>query len=80
MDKTIEIVVVAMIALVTALIVLFLVQGQTDSFGNFLDETKSNAKDKAGNSDVLPDSEQQDSGDTSGNSFRESGGRNISAV
>lgn len=44
MDKTIEIVVVAMVVLVTGLIVLYLVQGQTEGFGDFLGEQKTGAE------------------------------------
>lgn len=44
MDKTIEIVVVAMVVLVAATVVLFLFQDQTDSFGSFLDSQQSGAQ------------------------------------
>lgn len=44
MDKTIEIVVVAMVILVAATILLFLFQDRTDSFGNFLDSQQSGAQ------------------------------------
>ncbi|MBY6293959.1 hypothetical protein GLU60_01065 [Nanohaloarchaea archaeon H01] len=44
MDKTIQLVVVAMVAISAALIILFLMQGQTDSFSGFLDSEQSNAK------------------------------------
>ena len=44
MDKTIEIVVVAMVVLVAATVVLFLFQDQTDGFGNFLDNQQSGAQ------------------------------------
>jgi len=46
MDKTIEIVIVAMAILITATIVLFLVQDKTESFGGFLDNQKSGAQCK----------------------------------
>jgi type II secretory pathway pseudopilin PulG len=44
MDKTIEIVVVAMVVLVAATVVLFLFQDQTDSFGSFLDSQQNGAQ------------------------------------
>lgn len=44
MDKTIELVVVAMVILVAATILLFLVQDRTDSFGGFLDNQQSSAQ------------------------------------
>jgi hypothetical protein len=44
MDKTIEVIVVFMIALVTAIIVLFLVQGEREGFGNFLDSQTESAE------------------------------------
>jgi len=43
-DKTIEIVVVAMVALMVATIVLFLVQDRTDSFGDFLGDQQDSAQ------------------------------------
>lgn len=44
MDKTIEVVVVAMVVLVAATVVLFLFQDQTDSFGDFLGNQQSGAQ------------------------------------
>lgn len=44
MDKTIEIILVAVVAIVTASILLFLMQGEADSFGDFLDSQSSDAK------------------------------------
>lgn len=44
MDKTIEIVVVAMVALLVAAILLFLVQDRATNFGNFLDSQESGAQ------------------------------------
>jgi len=43
-DKTIEIVVVAMVALIVATIMLFLVQDRTENFSGFLDNQQSNAQ------------------------------------
>lgn len=44
MDKTIEIVVVAMVTLLVAVIVLFLVQDRSTSFSNFLGGQQNNAE------------------------------------
>jgi hypothetical protein len=44
MDKTVEIIVVAMIALVVAMILIFMVRGQSDSFLNFANSQTSDAE------------------------------------
>lgn len=44
MDKTIEVVIVAMVVLIAATIVLFLVQDQTSSFDGFLNNQQDNAQ------------------------------------
>lgn len=44
MDKTIEIVLVAVVAIVTASILLFMMQNRADSFGGFLDDQSQGAK------------------------------------
>lgn len=44
MDKTIEIIVVAMVALVTGLVILYLANGQADGFGTFADNQQQNAQ------------------------------------
>lgn len=44
MDKTIEIIVVAMVAIATAVGLMFMVRGQSDSFLNFADGETSSAK------------------------------------
>ncbi len=44
MDKTIEVVVVAMVILIAATILLFLVQDQTSSFDGFLSDKQSGAE------------------------------------
>lgn len=44
MDKTIEIIVVAMVALVTGLAVLYLATGEAEGFGNFADQRATDAQ------------------------------------
>lgn len=44
MDKTVEIVVVAMVALVTGLAVLYLATGQAEGFGGFADDRTQSAQ------------------------------------
>lgn len=44
MDKTIEIVVVAMVALIVATILLFLVQDRTENFSGFLNNQQTSAE------------------------------------
>jgi len=46
MDKTIEIVVVAMVILLAATVLLFLFQDRADSFGGFLSDQQENAECK----------------------------------
>ncbi len=43
MDKTIEIILVVTVAVATAAIVLFLVQGEADTFGEFLGDQQEGA-------------------------------------
>ena len=50
MDKTLEIVVVAMIVLVTGLVMLFLVQGESEGFQSFLDGQTDDADCKVAES------------------------------
>lgn len=44
MDKTIEVVVVAMVVLVTAVTIVFMVRGQADSFSGFSDGQTMSSK------------------------------------
>lgn len=44
MDKTIEIMVVAMVALSTGVVILFLTSGQTDGFTSFVDNRQQDTK------------------------------------
>lgn len=44
MDKTIEVVIVAMVVLITATILLYLVQDSSESFGGFLDSQQNEAQ------------------------------------
>lgn len=44
MDKTVEIVVVAMVALVTGVVILYLATGQAEGFGSFADNQQQNAQ------------------------------------
>jgi hypothetical protein len=44
MDKTVEIVVVAMVALVTGLAILYLATGQAEGFGGFADGQQESAQ------------------------------------
>lgn len=44
MDKTIEIVLVAVVAMIAALVVIFLLQGRADSFGGFLDDQQEGSQ------------------------------------
>jgi len=44
MDKTIEIMVVAMVALATGAVILFLASGQAEGFGLFADERQQDAQ------------------------------------
>lgn len=43
MDKTIQLVVVAMVAIIAALVLSFMLQDQTGGFGEFLDSQRSDA-------------------------------------
>lgn len=44
MDKTVEVIVVAMVTLVAGLIGLYLASGQADGFGSFADSQQKNAE------------------------------------
>ncbi|MBC5792999.1 MAG: hypothetical protein H8Z69_03055 [Nanohaloarchaea archaeon] len=64
MDKTIELVLVAMVTLITALVIVYMVQGEASGFGDFLDGQESTAecdlaKEKVNNClvDEVPDVE-----------------------
>jgi uncharacterized protein YxeA len=57
MDKTIEIIVVAMVAITAAMILVFMVQSESDGFLDFVDEQTSNAQDSIENQQQDSDSE-----------------------
>ncbi len=44
MDKTIELVLVAMVTLITALVIVYMVQGEASGFGDFLDSQSGDAE------------------------------------
>lgn len=43
MDKTLEIVIAVVVLMATAVVILFMLQGESDSFSGFLEDRSSNA-------------------------------------